>query len=82
MQSALLDIPEDDLEPSPGRPNRALGVQIVKHGHPNSYSTLLKQQQAVVRYKWHHGINKVVQDFRAIPELRDLIRDRGTGGVR
>jgi hypothetical protein len=79
MQSLLEGIQEGELGPLPGISNRALGAEIVMHAFPNSYSTLPKLQQAIVRYKWHHGIHKVVQDFRTIPELQDLTRDPETG---
>jgi hypothetical protein len=72
-------IPDEGLEPLPGCADKALGIQVVKHAHPNSYSVLAKLQWAIFRCKWHHRIHKVVRDVKVIPELRESDKDPETG---
>ena len=78
---ALNDVEEEDLEPIPGCPDRALGAYVVLRVNPHSYATMPKIQHAIVRHKWNHGLHTVVEEFRRNPELRALATDPITGVV-
>jgi hypothetical protein len=81
MREILQGMVAEDLEPLPGCPDQALGVQVAKHAHPNSYATMPILQQAVAGLKWHYGVRNVVKELRNNPTLRSLATDPITGHV-